>query len=66
MKRILVVLALLLAACNSSKPEAASNGAEARVIAKADADVDAALAEARKAPVLPVASPPVAEDTNTP
>ncbi len=66
MKRILVILPLLLAACNNSKPEAANSGAEAKVIAKADADVDAAIAEARKAPVLPVAPTPAAEDTNTP
>lgn len=53
-----LLLVLALTACGSD-PDARSTGAESRVTAKAVADVDAAMAEARRAPV-PVL-PPVPE-----
>ncbi len=45
MRRVALALALLLTACGSN-PDAAKSDGEARVAAKAVADVDAARAEA--------------------
>ncbi len=51
-----VALALALTACGGEKPVAPSTPGESKVAAKAVADVDAAMAEARE----PVAVPPQA------
>lgn len=61
MRAILPLTLLLLAtACGSDPDERATTG-ESDLAAKATADVDAAMAEARKAPALPVMPPAAAE-----
>jgi hypothetical protein len=55
-----LTLLLLATACGSDPDERATTG-ESDLSAKAVADVDAAMAEARKAPALPVAPPPAAQ-----
>lgn len=55
-----LALLVLIAACGSDPDERATTG-ENDLTSKAVADVDAAMAEARRAPVLPVAPPPAAE-----
>lgn len=56
---LLVVLALL-ASCGKDPDERVTSN-EAGLTAKAVSDVDAAMAEARRAPALPVVPPPAAE-----
>jgi len=60
--RAILPLALLLVitACGSDPDERKTSG-ESELTAKAVADVDAAMAEAKKAPALPVVPPPAAE-----
>jgi hypothetical protein len=61
MRALPLLLALLLVAACSKDPDAPATGSEGELTAKAVADVDAAMAEARRAPVLPAVPPPVAE-----
>ena len=56
----LLILVVLLASCSKDPDERVTSN-EADLTAKAVADVDAAMAEARRAPALPVMPPPAAE-----
>ena len=60
MRLIFLLLPLALAACGSD-PDKPATAAEGQLTAKAVADVDAAMAEARRAKVLP---PPVEAPAN--
>jgi hypothetical protein len=55
-----LTLLLFITACGSDPDERATTG-ESDLSAKATADVDAAMAEARRATALPVTPPPAAE-----
>ncbi len=54
-----LLLLLALAACGGDKPDARTTPEESKVAAKAVADVDAAMAEARLAPTAPATPAPV-------
>jgi hypothetical protein len=61
MRRAPLLLALALLASCGKDPDERVTSNEADLSAKAVADVDAAMAEARRAPALPVVPPPAAE-----
>nr|WP_310522965.1 hypothetical protein [Polymorphobacter sp.] len=63
MRRLILLLPLLLAACGSDADKPAT-GAEGQLTAKAVADVDAAMAEARRAKVLPPPETPAEAPAN--
>lgn len=56
-----LLFALLLVTACGKDPDAPATGSEGELTAKAVADVDAAMAEARRAPARPVLPPPATE-----